>query len=329
MTIQISIIGLDQVGVSLGLALGNHKDLVRRVGSDVNPAAMRRAEKLGAVDHLTYNIPSAVRQADLVILAVAVDDLEETFKTIAEDLKEGAVVIDTSPVKIAATEWAKKTLREGQSFVSWTPALNPTYLNEAGTGADAAHADLFQNSLVYVTAPLGTPAEALKLASDLVTLVGGTPMFADPYEVDGLIAASYHLPGLTAAALFNTLQDQPGWRENQRFAGKNLASASAPVQNLTEREAFGQAILLNRDNVLRLLDHYIASLTALREMIADQNAQDLQAQLKRAVDGHLQWHKDRRQAAWLNAEKPPSDLPSSSDMWKNLFGLGGSKKKSR
>ncbi|HEX7434456.1 MAG TPA: prephenate dehydrogenase/arogenate dehydrogenase family protein [Anaerolineaceae bacterium] len=330
MTLQISIIGLNQIGASIGLALGSHKDLVRRVGSDGDPAAMRRAEKLGAIDAISYNFSAAARQADLVVLDVAVDDLEETLKAIGQDLKEGVVVIDTSPVKIAAAEWAKKILPEGQSFVAWTPAINPIYLREPNVGLDAVHADLFQNSLIYITAPLGIRAEALKLASDLVSLVGATPMFADPYEVDGLIAANHHLPGLAAAGLMNTLLDQPGWREGKRLAGKTLAEATAPILHLDEREALGQSILLNKDNVLRLLDNYIATLLSLRDLIASQNSKDLTSQLKHAIEGQQGWLKERKEAPWLSSGKSsPVDVPSAGEMWGRLIGLGGGKKKKR
>lgn len=329
MTLQITIIGLDQIGTSIGLALASHKDLVTRVGSDREPAIAHRAEKLGAVDHITFNLPAAVRNADLVILDIPVDDLEDTLKVITKDLKEGAVVIDTSPVKTAVAEWAKQILSTENYFVAWTPSLNAAYLRETNLGLDAAHADLFQNSLIYITAPLGTPGQALKLASDLTTLVGATPMFADPYEVDGLIAANHLLPALTAAALFNTIQDQPGWREGKRLAGKTLAEASAPILHPNEREAFGQAALLNQENVLRMIDNYITSLMSLRELIKEQNAKELQTMLKHALEGKQEWLRERQEAPWINGEKSTFDTPTAGDILGRLIGLGGNKKKNR
>ena len=47
-------------------------------------------------------------------------------------------------------------------------------------GIDAAHADLFKNSLMIITSPPGADADALKLAADLAVLVGSIPFFADP-----------------------------------------------------------------------------------------------------------------------------------------------------
>ena len=73
MTVQVTILGLGQIGASIGLALGEHKDLVRRIGNDTEPKIARRAEKMGAIDHVIFNLPSAVRHADLVILALPVD----------------------------------------------------------------------------------------------------------------------------------------------------------------------------------------------------------------------------------------------------------------
>ena len=70
MTVQITILGLGQIGTSIGLALNEHKDLVRRIGNDADNNIARQAEKMGsAIDQVIFNLPSAVRQADLVILA--------------------------------------------------------------------------------------------------------------------------------------------------------------------------------------------------------------------------------------------------------------------
>ena len=70
MTVQITIIGLGQIGASIGLGLTKIKDQVTRIGNDRDPIIARQAEKMGAVDKISINLPSAVRNADLVILAV-------------------------------------------------------------------------------------------------------------------------------------------------------------------------------------------------------------------------------------------------------------------
>jgi prephenate dehydrogenase len=50
MATKIAIIGLRQIGASIGLSLAQIKDQISRVGNDRDLQIAKRAEKLGAVD---------------------------------------------------------------------------------------------------------------------------------------------------------------------------------------------------------------------------------------------------------------------------------------
>ena len=131
MTVQVTIIGLGQIGTSIGLALAEHTDLVRRIGHDKDHSVARAAEKLGALDEVKINLPDSVREADIVLLSLPVSEIRETLEVIAQDLKEGAVVMDTAPVKGSVTQWAKELLPSERFYVSLVPVINPEYLHEA------------------------------------------------------------------------------------------------------------------------------------------------------------------------------------------------------
>ena len=97
----------------------------------------RASERLGAFDKIMVNLHGAVENADLVILAIPVGEIEDTLKVIAEDLRPGVVVIDTSPVKVAVTESAQKILGPDRYFVTMSSGLNAAYLEEGQTGPEA------------------------------------------------------------------------------------------------------------------------------------------------------------------------------------------------
>jgi prephenate dehydrogenase len=321
MTVQVTILGLGQIGASIGLALGEHKDLVRRIGNDAEPNIAKRAEKMGAVDHIIFNLPSSVRQADLVILAVPVGEVHGVLEVISQDLKEGAVIIDTSAAKEAVARWAAELLPPERHFVAWTPTLNPAYLHETVFGLDAAHADLFQNCLIFITTPPGAAAPAIKLASDLTSLVGGKPFFADQAEVDGLLAANTLLPELSAAALIHAVMDQPGWAEGRKLAGRQFALATSPILGLDGNQAVAPAALANRENVVRVIDNLIASLTQLRTAIQDNDSAGLQKQIQEAQEDREIWIGQRKINDWVSVDSPPSALPTAGDVLGRLVGL--------
>ena len=65
MAVQLTIVGLGQIGTSVGLALADQTELVYRRGHDREHSAARRAEKMGALDKVSINLPSAVSEADI------------------------------------------------------------------------------------------------------------------------------------------------------------------------------------------------------------------------------------------------------------------------
>ena len=91
MSVQITIIGLCQVGSSIGLALAGQKS-IHRVGHDKDHKTARLAQKAGAVDEVRINLPSSVKDANLVLLCIPLSGIRETLDFIARDLDRKSVV---------------------------------------------------------------------------------------------------------------------------------------------------------------------------------------------------------------------------------------------
>ncbi len=325
MSVQATIIGLGQIGASIGLALGEHKDLVTRTGHDRSLEIARRAEKMGAVDNVSLNLPASVQQADVVILALPLDQIRETMAIIAPDLKEGAVVMDTGPVKEVVSAWAGEMLPEGRFYVGLTPVINPAYLHGADSGLEAAHADLFKKGLIAIVAPPRAPSEAIKLAADMARLLGADPLFFDPVELDSLMGSTHILPQLMAAALVNATVDQPGWREARKIAGRAYAEVTGPIVQFSEPSSLVSAAIMNRENILRAMDSLIAVMETLRNDISQADNAALQSRLERAQRGRERWWHERTDANWIAEEvsgTTSADAAPSGEVLRRLMGLG-------
>ena len=323
MTIQITIIGLGQIGASIGLGLAGQGEIIRRVGHDREIEIARQAEKLGALDKAMNNLPAAVREADLVILSLPMDQIRETMSLVAPHLKEGAVLMDTGPVKEVVAAWAGELLPNDRHYIGLTPVINPAYLHAPDSGLEAAHADLFRGGLIAIAAPPRSSSEAIKLAADLTRLLGATPLFADPIELDGLMAATHQLPQLLAAALLNATVDQPGWREGRKVAGRAFAEATGPMVHMSEPKSLRTSVMLNRENLLRLIDSTSAALQTIRTDINEENFDALEERLERARQGRDLWWRQRQAGDWLNGEAVPAQGgSSSSDVFGRLLGFG-------
>jgi prephenate dehydrogenase len=325
MTTNVTIIGLGQVGASIGLALANKQTDVRRIGHDKDPETAKLAQKQGAVDDIKYNLPASVKDAAIVILCMPLDQIRPTIEIIAQDLKEDAVVIDVSPAKRSLANWVKDILPAGRFYVGITPAINPAYLHEFESGVGAAHADLFNDATLLLDTPPHTPEQAVNIASNLTHLLGAKTMFSDSAEADGMMASVHLLPQLAAAALLNSTLEQPGWRETRKIAGKPYALTTAALSNAN---GLREAILANKDNILRVLDTFIASLTDLREAIAGNDTDSLDKQLKSAYVGRQNWWDGRSSNAWKDPSDIKLEMPSFGSQVKQTF-LGERKKPSK
>ena len=143
MTIQLTILGLGQIGSSVGLALEKHKDSIVRVGHDKSREAVNYAKENDVVDRTALTLSGAVKDADIVLLSLPFHEIRSVLEFIAPDLKENALVLDTSPLKSPVISWVKELLPEGTNYVGLVPVIKAEYLEEVQHGPETSHEDLF------------------------------------------------------------------------------------------------------------------------------------------------------------------------------------------
>lgn len=322
MTVQVAIIGLGQIGASFGLALANQKPPIYRVGHDLELGNARLAEKKGAVDKTSFTLPNAVHKADFVILSVPLDQVRSTLEAIAPDLRENCVVFDTSPIKQTVLDWAQAILPPKRYFVGLTPVVGGRYLQNPQAGAGAAQADLFRQGMLAIVSPPGTPESALRLATDLATLVGADHMFIDPLEVDSIMAGLHLLPQLSAAALVRAIIKKPGWFDARKLSGSAFAAQVQSVNNQDEPASLAAAALYTRENTLRVMDNLLQAIYDLRQAIEDADLEALTQMLKEAQQIHLEWLNERLEGQWTAKEIGQSaDMPRAGDYLGRLIGI--------
>ena len=313
MSVQITIVGLGQIGSSIGLALKAHEVSIRRVGHDKDPQAGKESQRIGAVDDVKYNLPASVRDAKIVVLALPLAEIRDTLKIIAPDLQEGALILDTAPAKATVAAWAKELLPAGRHYIGLTPAINPEYLHGMEFGVKAARADLFEKGLIVVNAPAGTPGNVFNLAMELVNLLGAMPLLMDTAEADGIFSAMHVLPQLAAIALLGATVEKPGWQEARKLAGRPYASVTGGAAYHDDMLSLGESALANRENMVRLLNAYITSLLNLRDDLESNDRDALLERLGDAWNGRARWLDERTAAEWLKGQGQEIDAPSFGD----------------
>ena len=319
MTSQITIIGLGQIGASIGLALEKYKGDLLRVGHDKNMSVSKDAQNLGAVDKVMRNLPSSVRDADIIILSLPFGEIRETLEYIAQDVKEDAIIFDTGTGKVAVHAWVQELLPAGPTYIGLVPVINASYLYEEPLGINAARKDLFENTPTMVAIPTTAPGDAAEAAVVFTQLIGSQPLFTDLYEADGLMASAHLLPQLTAVAFLNTTVNSAGWDETKKIAGRAFAEATRPILHHEGASSIAAAAFANQQSIAFKLDEMIASIQHMKSLLAAGDEEAFSAYLNDAQEGREGWDVERAAAKWLMADGPQMKLESPGLMAR-LFG---------
>jgi prephenate dehydrogenase len=321
MSLEILIVGMGEVGASIGLAIGAGGHDVVCVGYDADGSTAREARKAGAVAKLAMGLEKGAEHADVVILAVPSGQVQGHLQAIAPRLRRGVVVLDMSSLKLAATGWASDLLPEGCHYIGAVPTVGWEALHVAGPGPAQPRADLFRGSLMAMVVPVRTPEAAVDVALTIAHWLGMAPFFIDPAEVDAVVATVEDLPALLGAALILVAVHGPGWNEARRMAGRVFAQGAA-VGTLQPPKDLRAALCLNRLNVLTRLDAVMEELRGLRVIIAEGAEEDLEGRLAEAQRAHLAWLGARSRGDWQREELGQIEMPQGG-MMDRLLGLGG------
>ncbi len=273
---QVTIIGLGQIGVSVGLALRPYRQHIRRVGLDRLLPVAGKARAMGAIDKTAVNLSLAVAKADFVLLALPFSAMEETLAVIGEALPAHAVVLDTAPGKEHIARWIEKYLPETIAYASVWPVMQVTNRK--------ARADLFQGGRWLVSESARLQPRGWRLTQALAALCGAEALELPAAAIDAISARHDLLPRLLSVGLLNALVDQPGWFDARKLTGRPFAGLSAgmaqPDDDDTLLAMLREQPRLGRQGVQTLLD----ALHSLRQSVAKADAQALESLLHYAQE---------------------------------------------
>jgi prephenate dehydrogenase len=320
---RITIVGLGLVGSSIGLALRQAEVASVVVGHDKERDVSVQAKKVGAVDRTDWNLISACEESDLIILATPLAAIGTTLEAIAPYLKPGSVILDTASIKEPVLAWAAEFLPDTVHFVGGNPIVAAGAAGQGGV--NAARADLFQNSLFCLVPSMDADEHAVQMTANLVAILGAKPMFFDPVEHDGLLAAVNQLPAIVSLALMEMAVDQPTWRELRKVAGPPFEIVTRLIA--TDPSIYGDLAPSNRNNFVRWIDVFSASLASIRRSLLEGD-QNLVERFETALNEREKWLQDQAAGHWdegLRQELP--ERPSLMDTFLGGFWRRGARKK--
>jgi prephenate dehydrogenase len=279
--INLVVIGAGLIGGSFALALKSAGVVGRAIGVGRSRDNLARALELGVIDEIAE--PAAVRDADLVLLAVPVAQTTSVLSAITPHLTSQTLITDAGSTKQDVVAAARQTL--GAHFPRFIPA-HPIAGGEK-TGAENARADLFRGRKVVLTPLAETSREALDRVRDIWLATGAHVSDMLPEEHDRVFAAISHLPHILAFALVACVSS----KEN---AATLLDFAAAGFRDFTRiasssPEMWRDICIANREALLLELDGYQRELGNLQRLIAAADENALYALFSRAREARGNW----------------------------------------
>ncbi len=280
---KLVVIGTGLIGGSFALALRKAGMVRRVVGVGRRPETVLRAQQLGIVDAVGGYDAATFGDADLVLLAMPVGQMQPVMRAIAPLIGSHTVVSDGGSTKQDVVAMAQQEL--SASLARFVPA-HPI----AGTehsGPEAAFDTLYQDRRV-VLAPLPqTDPAALALVGAAWQACGAKLFTLDAATHDRVFATVSHLPHLLAFALVEQVAMQPDAEQLFSFAAGGFRDFTRIASS--SPEMWRDICVANRAALSQELQRYRALLDQLQQALDAADGAALATVFARARQAREQW----------------------------------------
>ena len=270
---RLTVVGLGLIGGSMAIDLRKSRFATEIIGVDNRQEHAAEAEKLGIVDRVT-DFESGVKAADLVLLALPVDQIIALLPVVLELISSSTTVADVGSAKrqIVASV-ANHPLRG--NFVATHPMAGTE-----NSGPAAAIPKLFAGKLTIVCDHEQSRPQHLALVEKMYQSLGMSTAYMSSDEQDHTTAFVSHLPHAAAFALANAVL-----AKEERNIIFDLASGgfqSTVRLAKSSPEMWAPIFRQNRDYVVEAVTAYIHHLKAFKEALKNDDDEQLMQLIREA-----------------------------------------------
>ena len=270
----VTIVGVGLIGGSFSLALKDYKLVNKVIGVSRSGATAQRALELGIVDEV-LPLEEAVKQSDLIYLAIPVDVTLPVMKKILDLMNSKQIVVDAGSTKQALCKFVSDHPNRSR-FVASHPMWGTEY-----SGPDAAVHDAFRGRTCVICEREKSDPEAVELVEKAYSILGMSLVNMDAESHDVHAAYVSHISHITSFALANTVLEKE--REEDaifELAGGGFESTVRLAKS--SPSMWGPIFMQNRENVLDVLNEHIMQLRKFKSCLEKENYDYLQELMENA-----------------------------------------------
>lgn len=265
---KIGFIGLGLIGGSIA-----KKIKINHPGCEIIATARRQdtiteAYEMGLISNDTLLPLFAFSECDIIFLCAPVEKNLYYLRELKDVISNHTIITDVGSTK---TQIHKEVIELGleKQFIGGHPMTG-----SEKTGITNANEYLLENAYYIITPTAHNTQQQIDSFYDLVKELGSIPMVLDYEAHDYATASISHLPHMIAYTLVNLIKDNDDENETMKtiaaggFKDITRIASSSPVM-------WESICMTNQEQLLKLMDKYIASLSELRNDIENAASQVL------------------------------------------------------
>ena len=270
---QVSVIGLGLIGGSIAAGIKQQGLASSVCAWDANAASLALGHDLGVIDTIAENIHKATVKADLIILAVPVQSVEQVLRDI--ELKD-QVITDVGSVKSITVDAARRVFGElPKNFIPGHPIAG-----SEKQGVVSADPNLFrQHKVILTPEEASNPAAVAKVEKLWQGLGADVVRMSVPHH-DDVLAQTSHLPHLLAYALVDTLSSGGDSLEVFEYAAGGFRDFSRIAAS--DPTMWSDVFQANKGPLVQVLDQYLVKLEMLKKLIESGDVNEVKDLLIRS-----------------------------------------------
>ncbi|MFH1373222.1 MAG: prephenate dehydrogenase/arogenate dehydrogenase family protein [bacterium] len=268
------IVGLGQIGGSLGLDLVEYGIVSEVIGYDRDPTVVSAAGKRQAIHSVARSLKDGISRADLIILATPIRRTIKMIPSVCRLAGPERAILDVAGTKRQILK-AVNNAAKGTNYISGHPLAG----NER-CGIEAADNNKFRDR-PFVLVPMVVRYRTwLSNVKQLVGCLGAVPMIMSADEHDRLIALTSNMPYLLSIVLMDlALESARHNRRLWRLTGGSFTGATRVAASSVDLSL--DMFLTNSDEITGVIDRTMDKLLAMKKLLQAGDERRLRALIRR------------------------------------------------
>ena len=267
---KISIIGCGLIGSSILRNINNGQISKTVTVFDKSKNAVETIKKENLCSNVSKDIQSAVKDSDLIILAVPLSAYKEVLLSAKDTFKKDAIITDTGSVK---KEVNKIFDNFNLTNISWI-ASHPIAGTEE-SGPSAGFKDLFKDRWTIICDNKNSNKDKVEKLKKFWEFLGSKVKLMSIDEHDHILALTSHLPHAVAYNIVKTAinADEKSRDDIVKYSAGGLRDFTriASSDPLMWRDIF----IDNSENILKVLDEFSKNIDDFKKAITEKNGDKL------------------------------------------------------